>query len=406
MAADSKSSQLDDIQQLLLERIAKNDTSGFAQLLGQLKGGGVNFVDDTGMSLLAHASFKGNKEAVQILLDMGADINLNQHGADYTPLHFAALSGSTHVCRQLLDAGINPGSINSVSRTASQMAAFVGNHACVETINNYVTRSGLEYYTQAHGQQTEPLIPPALLSAFHTFVIEINLHPVRIALNAQSLGLLRILSNLRKTLALMCEKEMQKTHDMNELLAFKFHYQGWIVAELIRCEEQFKAQHKEKSGGDEPEANKNDFIELFVKRVLKENKQGQLDYVEYTLRECAREFPVRECTIFRQIATQFGGKDAPPALVILRNAINGMRGFVDETSYCSTCGQEKPDKKCSKCKAVQYCDRECQRLHWFMHKKSCARLLAASLAGAMAQVQSKGPIDTSELQEELSKLSA
>ncbi|EDW33466.1 GL15477 [Drosophila persimilis] len=264
MAADSKSSQLDDIQKLLLERIAKNDTSGFTQLLTQLKD--VNFVDDTGMSLLAHASFKGNKEAVQILLDMGADIHLNQHGADYTPLHFAALSGSTDVCRQLLDAGINPSSINSVSRTASQMAAFVGNHACVETINNYITRSGLEYYTQAHGQQTEPLIPPALLSAFHTFVIEINLHPVRIALNAQSLGLLRILSNLRKTLALMCEKEMQKTHDMNELLAFKFHYQGWIVAELIRCEEQFKAQHKEKTGGGEPEVNKNDFIDRLCDR--------------------------------------------------------------------------------------------------------------------------------------------
>jgi len=23
---------------------------------------------------------------------------------------------------------------------------------------------------------------------------------------------------------------------------------------------------------------------------------------------------------------------------------------------------------------VQYCDRECQRLHWFIHKKACARL--------------------------------
>jgi len=258
----------------------------------------------------------------------GADINLNQHGADYTPLHFAALSGNAHVCRQLLDAGIKPGSINSVNRTASQMAAFVGNHACVETINNYVTQSSLEYYTQVHGQQTEPQIPPSLLKSFHAFVTEINLHPVRIALNVQSLGLLRILSNLRKTLSLMCEKEMQKTHDLNELLAFKFHYQGWILAELIRCEEQFKAQHKEKSGEEAGDANKNDFIEMFVKRVLKENKLGQLDYVEYTLRECAREFPVRECTIFRQIATQFGAKDAPPALTILRNAINGMRGFV------------------------------------------------------------------------------
>ncbi|EDW80035.1 uncharacterized protein Dwil_GK12277 [Drosophila willistoni] len=399
---DDKKSQLDDVQQLLLERISKNDTTGFKQLLGQLKS--VNFVDDSGMSLLAHASFKGNAEAVQILLDMGADINLNQHGADYTPLHFAALSGNVHVCRLLLDAGINPNSINSVSRTASQMAAFVGNHACVETINNYVTQSSLEYYTQVHGQQTEPHIPPTLLKPFHTFVTEINLHPVRISLNAQVLGLLKILPNLRKTLALMCEKEMQKSHDVNELLAFKYHYQGWIIAELIRCEEQFKVQHKE-------ESTKNDYIEVFVKRVLKENKLGQLDYVEFTLRECAREFPFRDCTIFRQIATQLGAKDAPPALIVLRNAINGLRGFVDESSYCSTCGQEKPDKKCSKCKAVQYCDRECQRLHWFMHKKSCPRLLAASQAGAAAtaagqQVQSKGPIDTNELREELAKLSA
>lgn len=398
--------QLDDVQRQLLDYLAKNDTSGFKQLLSGVRN--VNFVDDTGMSCLAHASFKGNREAVQLLLDMGADINLNQHGADYTPLHFAALSGNTHVCRLLLDAGIKPGSINSVNRTAAQMAAFVGNHACVETINNYVTQSSLEYYTQVHGQQTEPHIPPSLLKSFHAFVTEINLHPVRIALNVQSLGLLRILSSLRKTLALMCEKEMQKSHDLNELLAFKFHYQGWILAELIRCEEQFKAQHKEKSGEEAGDANKNDFIEMFVKRVLKENKLGQLDYVEYTLRECAREFPVRECTIFRQIATQFGAKDAPPALTVLRNAINGMRWITDEGNYCSTCGAEKPDKKCSKCKAVQYCDRECQRLHWFMHKKNCARLLAQSQAQAQAQPQSqaKGAIDTAELREELSKLTA
>ncbi|KAH8302906.1 hypothetical protein KR044_011805 [Drosophila immigrans] len=398
MSEETKKSQLDDTQLQLIERISKNDTNGFKQLLGQLKGG-VNFVDDSGMSILAHASFKGNKEAVQLLLDMGADINLNQHGADYTPLHFAALSGNTHVCRQLLDAGINAGSINSVNRTASQMAAFVGNHACVETINNYVSLASLEYYTQLHGQQQEPHIPPAMLKPFHSFVTEINLHPVRITLNAQSLGLLKLLARLRQALKLMCEKEMQKTHDVNELMAFKYHYLGWIVGELMRCEEQFKAQHK-----DDTKCSNGDFVELFVKRVLKENKLGQLDYVEFTVRECVREFPYRECSVFRQIATQLGGKDAAAALVILRNAINGLRGFVDEMSYCSTCGQEKPDKKCSKCKAVQYCDRECQRLHWFMHKKSCPRLLAAVLAGKKAEP--KAPIDAAELREELAKMSA
>lgn len=78
----------------------------------------------------------------------------------------------------------------------------------------------------------------------------------------------------------------------------------------------------------------------------------------------------------------------------------------DESSYCSSCGEEKPDKKCAKCKAVQYCDRVCQRLHWSMHKKNCARLLASVQAGAGAKEQAKGPIDTSELREELAKLSA
>jgi len=43
-----------------------------------------------------------------------------------------------------------------------------------------------------------------------------------------------------------------------------------------------------------------------------------------------------------------------------------------------------------------------------MHKKNCARLLAQSQAQAQAQPQSqaKGAIDTAELREELSKLTA
>lgn len=60
--------QLDDVQRQLLDYLAKNDTSGFKQLLSGVRN--VNFVDDTGMSCLAHASFKGNREAVQLLLDM------------------------------------------------------------------------------------------------------------------------------------------------------------------------------------------------------------------------------------------------------------------------------------------------------------------------------------------------
>lgn len=392
---------LSEIQKQIFEKIAKNETDEFMQLVAQLKGG-VNFEDENGMTPLQHACCKGNLTAVKLLMDMGADVNYSQHGANYTPLHFAALSGNTEICSILLDAGINPNAINSVSRTASQMAAFVGNHACVETINNYVPRAELEYYTKLQGQQTEPYLPPALLENAHKLVIAVNLHPVRIALNLQTLNLLKHLDKLRKILELMCEKEMQKTCDINELMAFKFHYLRWIISELMRCEEQCKVLRKEKSAGDATEANKHDFVELFIKRVLKENKLGQLDYVEYTIRECAREFPFRKCTVFRQVVSQLATKDALPALCVLRNAINGQRGFMDELTFCSTCGNEKPDKKCSKCKAVQYCDRECQRLHWFMHKKNCARPISNTGASAVG----KAPIDANEISAELAKLAA
>lgn len=72
-------------------------------------------------------------------------------------------------------------------------------------------------------------------------------------------------------------------------------------------------------------------------------------------------------------------------------------------TYCSTCGNEKPDKKCSKCKAVQYCDRECQRTHWFMHKKTCARPTSTT---ATAAVGAKKEIDVAELQDQLKNLVA
>lgn len=304
----------------------------------------------------------------------------------------------------LLEAGINPNTLNSVNRTAAQMAAFVGNHACVEAINNYVPKSQLVYYTQPQGLQKEPLIPPELLWAFHWVVVDTNFHPVHIVINLQSMGLLKNLPGLRKAFELMCEKEMKKPDGINELMAFKYHYLSWIISELIRCEEQCKAQRKEKPAVNAYGPYKHDFVELFIKRVLKENKLGQLDYVEFTIRECVREFPFRECTIFRQVVSQLAAKDAPSAMTILRTTINGQRGFSDAVSCCSSCGSETPDKKCSKCKAVQYCDRECQRYHWFMHKKTCNRPTSNAINTTAASTQ--GSIDANDLREEMARMTA
>lgn len=244
---------------------------------------------------------------------------------NYTALHFAALSGSTNVCLLLLLSGANSMALNSVSRTPAQMGAFVGNHAAVATINNFIPKTEIEYYTKLQGQQTEPYLPYVQADPFHRFVIESNIHPVRIALNLQKFGAFsENLKQLKKVLELMAEREMQRSNEVNEIMAFKYHYLGWIVNEIHKCRDYF--QSKNKDGGVD---NKSvDYVELFAKRVLKENKQGLLEYVESTVRDCVREFPFRECTTFRQVVSQLANKDCTSALDVVRAAINGQRGFV------------------------------------------------------------------------------
>ena len=50
--------------------------------------------------------------------------------------------------------------------------------------------------------------------------------------------------------------------------------------------------------------------------------------------------------------------------------VNGQRGFRDEDP-CPTCGRPKAPLKCGRCRAVRYCDRQCQKLHWGHHKRHC-----------------------------------
>ena len=67
-------------------------------------------------------------------------MNGGNHEHDYKCLHFAALAGKPEACRVLVENGAKIDAINSVKRTASQMAAFVGmvpSRICV--IVGYVT---------------------------------------------------------------------------------------------------------------------------------------------------------------------------------------------------------------------------------------------------------------------------
>lgn len=306
-----------------------------------------------------------------MILLQGADVNYCEHQHNYTALHFAGLSGNSDICLALLLAGAKSHVTNTVGRTAGQMAAFVGNHSCVSIINNFIPKSDVEYYTTIHGLEEKPYLPPFLSESFHKYIMQVNTHPVKVVLNLYNfIGLAEHLEEVKKVLELLSEKEMKCGAEMNEVMSFKFHYLSYITGEVIKLRQRQNEVKKDENSDEK----KLDITELFVRRLLKPNKEGNLEYMDGFIRECIREFPYRECTLFRQMVTSLAGKDPPSALSIVNSAINGQRGFVDNVSLCNTCGEEKPLKKCSKCKVVQYCDRNCQRLHWHWHKKACQRL--------------------------------
>lgn len=243
------------------------------------------------------------------------------------------------------------------------MAAFVGNHACVATINTYVSKSEIEKFTQKMN------LPAAVVDSFHKLITYVNIHPVRLALNLQLFQLADHLKEIKEVLDSMCTKEMKKGVETNEVMAFKYHYLYFVINEIAKIQKKLPEKTSE-----EEEDKKSDPIETFAKKLLKTGKDGNFDFMDSFLREAVREFPYRECTIFRQMVASLADKDSPSALSVINAAINGQRGFIDNIPTCNTCGEEKPAKKCSKCKVVQYCDRNCQRLHWPIHKKECARL--------------------------------
>jgi ankyrin repeat protein len=127
--------------------------------------------DASGMTPLSHACFKSNVSMVRLLIARSADVNTLEHSEGYTPLMFAALAGecahtrastythtgSTDICKILLEAGAKTYRTNRINKTASEMAAFTGQHACVALINNYLSLDNIEAILSPKGARVRSL---------------------------------------------------------------------------------------------------------------------------------------------------------------------------------------------------------------------------------------------------------
>lgn len=356
------------------KKLRESINAGNMDQVRQILADGVNvdYADEDGMTPLQHAAYKGNMELCEMLLTHGADVNYSAHDSGYTPLMFAALSGKKDIVRVLLEHGACVGLVNSVQRTSAQMAAFIGQHEIVSLINNFFSPKDLEYYCQPQGLETEPKLPPALFPALYRYVINVNLNPVKLSfILRENIELINNADCVIRVLDLLCEK-MMKQRDTNEILAMKFCYLSYVLSQAAECQQK---------SGDGP------VLETWIKHLLKsseiEEMPGNQDQLVCSM---LKEFPYVESHLFQQIVRTITTSAASAsALRVLISCINGQHFASAEDRSCSTCS-ELGGKTCKNCKSVFYCNKECQKVHWFVHKKQCSSLAAEQKAMEMQKL--------------------
>jgi len=240
----------------LLESVNSGNMDQVRQVLAD--GVNVDYVDEDGMTPLQHAAYKGNRELCEMLLAHGADVNYSAHENGYTALMFAALSGKKDVVRVLLEHDACVSLVNSVQRTAAQMAAFIGQHEIVSLINNFFSPKELEYYCQPRGFETEPKLPPSLFPAVYRYIINVNLNPVKLSLiMRENMELINNANCVIRIFDLLCEK-MMKQRDTNEILAMKFCYLSFVLKQAAKSHSEWQQK-----SGDGP------VLETWIKYLLK-----------------------------------------------------------------------------------------------------------------------------------------
>lgn len=133
-------SHSETVNELVTSRVhqAAKQGHGMAEALAQ-DGWALDLADNTSRAPLHWAVINGHADAVQHLIDAGADVNIKDVEG-WTPLHFSASKNDTDCARRLLDAGYRHGH-EIIGQTPLHVAAECG---AVDIVRLMLSRAGKE----------------------------------------------------------------------------------------------------------------------------------------------------------------------------------------------------------------------------------------------------------------------
>lgn len=318
----------------------------------------VDALDEHGMTPLMHCAYRGHSEGCRLLLHRGAMVNNNLQKDGYTALMFAAVAGQLEVVKMLLRGGANPSAANNLRKTASNMAAFVGQHRCAQIILSYFSIHELDRFTTPSQHSDKPRLSPFLAPPLHAMLVSTQLHPVLVLQELEKCP--DIVKQCSDVVSVLSALGLRLLNEQKEGLALKLHYLSHFI--------QLAHDH----GVDE-----------VIRRVLTfEEAAGKPLELDLLLRQCLREFPHPNIPLLKQTIASLAKTppgDSPSAYTLIVALILGDKGAAATCDVvCFTCGKDGPLKKCSRCKRVWYCTVGCQHLAWTKgnHKKLCKRWTA------------------------------
>uniref|UniRef100_A0AC34QQN8 Protein arginine N-methyltransferase n=1 Tax=Panagrolaimus sp. JU765 TaxID=591449 RepID=A0AC34QQN8_9BILA len=244
----------------LFEAIDQKDYETVAELVENVN---INCIDKSGMNPIDQACFRGDADIVRFLIENGGDVDNRKHPQGYTCLMFAALAGKPNICQMLLSAGARADAVNSIGKTASELAAFVGQHECVSVISSYIDAKEIERILHPQGDKSEEIYPKEFVTFIHDLTKTHDFHPVRIILNIMENA--HVLEHEKKLLFVvdMLFERQLRTKESNESQSLKL----WIILFILR--EVFKFVDSKKEENKEPK----ELLDIFMKNLLVQNPE-------------------------------------------------------------------------------------------------------------------------------------
>ncbi|KAK5978752.1 PX domain-containing protein, partial [Trichostrongylus colubriformis] len=255
-------------------------------------------------------------------------------------------SGRPDICKYLMDHGARSYSTNSIGKTASELAAFVGQHECVSIINNHVGIDEIEKYLSPQVASGPVETYPEHLSRFiHKICSWHQVHPVAITMELS--GYEDAMTYQKKILYVVdrvFERQL-RCKEGNEVMSLKV----WIILFVLR--EIYKFISELVSSGK----NVHDACLVYAKYLLKwEPGERVRKNQETLLRNAIAAFPYHHSLLYETMVkamtkTPFG--ERPTAFEYIVQGLFGQR-LLMVSKFCGTCGAFTAKKRCPKCKVM------------------------------------------------------